>query len=778
MERAATPSAGGASYLPPVLSWQPLAQQPAMATTTATSLSPERGAPPAAEPGTEDGFSPRDTVWKRYFSPSRQNSSVAAAAAVATMWEPPSGTPAAPPCLATARSLEVLPGQQTPQQLAPGPMAEQRWPSPWGVAQAVPQPPLQQQQHQQVLQQLPPLPPQLPQQRAFADVAQQRPVAAAGVPEAPLTSRSSLWTAWGPPLGMASNLPQVPPEQLGTDTAYDGGMGFLDAGCAGMQESSQLAGLSCSTSTLQRTMGEFGPPEPPVASHIPHGHQSFILRPQHVQEQASEVLQPLEASAMPEDCAAQSFIVQTSPFLQTQSDSFVQASTDLASEILYAVPPISTADENTTAPSQRSNMSEHETGASRATSAHSYQDSTSTTRVGSELDRGFVYSGEGESSSEATTSNVKPLQPRLRGLPGNTSGSAAGIAESKAGVLPPAPQPPPQQHPQPQQQPVAVPTAQATSTSTRAAARQAAEASSTASASAEALQSTEEELATAAAAVNLRDLAELRSFRYPPAAVCQVLEAVALLLGVSDTRWARMRKLLDNSFLGRLSLFDPLEPLPPAKADRLRALLQAPAFHDGALAERCPAVVSLAAWCDVAARAMQQLRRPVARTSLSNAAALGAPPAAPLPAVSTILVARPDLGGLVVEPPDLWEMSEEELSHVWGLRFGREGVGSVAFHGETDCRELLGVLTEIVLLQPGEVVVYPNPSTKPPPGHGLNKAADITLYGCMPKTQGFRDKKARERYKRRVRQMTEDKGAEFVDYDCDHGIWKFRVRHF
>lgn len=156
---------------------------------------------------------------------------------------------------------------------------------------------------------------------------------------------------------------------------------------------------------------------------------------------------------------------------------------------------------------------------------------------------------------------------------------------------------------------------------------------------------------------------------------------------------------------------------------------------------------------------------PVA-TALSGRGAALAPGHSPL-----------DLGGLMVEP-DLWELTEAEAAHVSELRVSREGVGSVTFHGETDCRELKRSLREVVVLNPGEVVVYPNQKMKPPVGTGLNKPATIVLYGCLPKTQGFRDRKARDRYKKRVKQMTEDKGAEFLDYDCDQGIWHFRVGHF
>jgi len=73
-------------------------------------------------------------------------------------------------------------------------------------------------------------------------------------------------------------------------------------------------------------------------------------------------------------------------------------------------------------------------------------------------------------------------------------------------------------------------------------------------------------VAAAAAAVKLRDLAELRSFRNPPVVVCQVLEPLALLLGETDTRWVKMRKLLDGNLLGRLMSFDPSSLTPGLEA--------------------------------------------------------------------------------------------------------------------------------------------------------------------------------------------------------------------
>lgn len=248
-----------------------------------------------------------------------------------------------------------------------------------------------------------------------------------------------------------------------------------------------------------------------------------------------------------------------------------------------------------------------------------------------------------------------------------------------------------------------------------------------------------------AAQVTAKELAELRTFRNPPAVVCQVLEAVAVILGVSDGRWSSMRKLLDNNLLTRLSTLNPME-LSHSQKNKLQMLLQVPTFTDGSLLERCPAVASLARWCSTVGSVLNGEE-------------------------------KVDLGGLLIEP-DLWLLNEAELANVEDLTVMRHGVGCVTFHGVTDCRELVYCLPDVVVLNPGEVVIYPNQKVKPPVGSGLNKPSTIKLYGCHPKSQIFKDERAREKYKIRVKTMTEEKGADFIDYDCDQGVWQFRVSHF
>jgi nuclear pore complex protein Nup98-Nup96 len=130
--------------------------------------------------------------------------------------------------------------------------------------------------------------------------------------------------------------------------------------------------------------------------------------------------------------------------------------------------------------------------------------------------------------------------------------------------------------------------------------------------------------------------------------------------------------------------------------------------------------------------------------------------------------------------PDLSRLNEAQLANVEELTVRRAGVGQLTFHGVTDCRGL--DLNDIVRLEVGEVLVYPDASqaVKPRPGDGLNKSATVTMFQCWPPNGGsqMQDDRARRRYREKIQQMTERKNAEFIDYDPEQGIWTFRVQHF
>merc|ERR1719498_163320 len=99
-------------------------------------------------------------------------------------------------------------------------------------------------------------------------------------------------------------------------------------------------------------------------------------------------------------------------------------------------------------------------------------------------------------------------------------------------------------------------------------------------------------------------------------------------------------------------------------------------------------------------------------------------------------------------------MSQEELRCVENPTVSRPDVGSIRFHGITDCTNLN--FERIVRLERGEVLVYPDIEMKPKVGVDLNKPATVTMFQCWPpKGQKLADPEAQERYKKKIKDMTE-----------------------
>jgi CRISPR/Cas system-associated endoribonuclease Cas2 len=271
-------------------------------------------------------------------------------------------------------------------------------------------------------------------------------------------------------------------------------------------------------------------------------------------------------------------------------------------------------------------------------------------------------------------------------------------------------------------------------------------------------------------------LQDLKNTTRPPPVVQDVLEAVSLLLGQPETRWDKLKKLLATpTFTERIQRLSFQQSINREAFRKLRDRLQHPDFDEEQIKSVCVAVVPLAMWCRAIGVYLSKTKfrggpeiRPVA----------GAGAAIPLPPEPRQLERSATSGANMVFDPDIWSMSQEELRCVPNLSISRPDVGTILFHGTTDCTEL--DFERIVRLEIGEVLVYPDSSLKPPVGVGLNKAAIVTMYQCWPPNgiKLLQDQKSQERYKKKIQQMTEEKHARFMDYDCNSGIWKFSVEHF
>lgn len=280
------------------------------------------------------------------------------------------------------------------------------------------------------------------------------------------------------------------------------------------------------------------------------------------------------------------------------------------------------------------------------------------------------------------------------------------------------------------------------------------------------------ELAVMARNVSAKEIRELRMLKRPPEAVMKLLEALRVVLGEKDLKPANFRKLLSDSLAQRLAAVD-VASIGNARGAKLRSLLSSPDVSAEAVSRTCRPGTSLAEWCGCLysflcrpqdqpdpASTEQRIAETTDKPQVENST--------PRPVM--------DHSKLIVEP-DLSQMSSEELAEVYDLTVTKPDIGSVVFHGVTDCRDL--DIAQTVVLKRGYVLVYPDPAKKPPPGEGLNKHATVTMYQCFPPGGHVKDEQALADYKVKIKKMTEEKSAcTFIDYDCLTGVWTFEVERF
>lgn len=299
--------------------------------------------------------------------------------------------------------------------------------------------------------------------------------------------------------------------------------------------------------------------------------------------------------------------------------------------------------------------------------------------------------------------------------------------------------------------------------------------------------------------LNSKLLRELRNFRQPPAVLRTIFEAMGILLGSTDPRSgaANARTMLSGNVPERLRGIN-LDDVTLAQFRKVRRMLVLPEFEEERVRSVCAAALPLATWCrsigvclsktrflslagpeiqslgaqadEETGRGSQDRQRSADSGTTPNDEAT--PQSNNRDALGSL-----ELGSLVVRP-DLSRLSAQDLQQVSELTVCKPEVGSITFHGPTDCSDL--DLSRLVHLGIGEVLVYPEPGSKAPIGQGLNKRATVTMYQCWPPNgRGhLEDQKAQERYRYKIQQMTEDKRAKFIDYDCSTGVWKFQVEHF
>ena len=284
------------------------------------------------------------------------------------------------------------------------------------------------------------------------------------------------------------------------------------------------------------------------------------------------------------------------------------------------------------------------------------------------------------------------------------------------------------------------------------------------------------ELSLLAKEVSTKDLRELRMLKRPPLAVQTVFEALRVILGEDfhPGQSGSFKKLLSDALPKRLQSFDP-GSMNTMQASKLRSLLGSGDIHADAMTRMCQPCTTLTKWCDCIYKLIDKDTSRDASKRLDEQVNGHATTEAS-PQDGECIQPQTSSPALLVEP-DLSKLSKEELASVQDLTVMKPGIGSVVFHGATDCTDL-DIQSDIVLKR-GYVLVYPDATKKPPVGQGLNKRATVTMYQCFPPGERVEDKKVVEEYKMKIKRMTEENSAcKFIDYDCLTGVWTFEVGRF
>ena len=121
----------------------------------------------------------------------------------------------------------------------------------------------------------------------------------------------------------------------------------------------------------------------------------------------------------------------------------------------------------------------------------------------------------------------------------------------------------------------------------------------------------------------------------------------------------------------------------------------------------------------------------------------------------------------------LEEKGEKALARVEDFVVTRKNFGSVRWLEPVDVRRL--EIDRVVRIERGVIYVYHENSgvLSPPPGEGLKKRAEVTLYECRPKKEG---EAARAKFEDRILKQTRRMGGELQEYSAETGLWRFTLQ--
>ena len=130
---------------------------------------------------------------------------------------------------------------------------------------------------------------------------------------------------------------------------------------------------------------------------------------------------------------------------------------------------------------------------------------------------------------------------------------------------------------------------------------------------------------------------------------------------------------------------------------------------------------------------------------------------------------------------ELQKLPRDKLKSFTGLQVGRRGCGYVTFNGAVDLTSINmdDIFDKIVEIRVRSITVYPEASSKPPVGKGLNVPSTLYIENSWPRARNKPSAATSgpvfDKHIQRLRRMA---GTEFLSYDVKTGVWTFKVPHY
>ena len=138
-----------------------------------------------------------------------------------------------------------------------------------------------------------------------------------------------------------------------------------------------------------------------------------------------------------------------------------------------------------------------------------------------------------------------------------------------------------------------------------------------------------------------------------------------------------------------------------------------------------------------------------------------------------------ELGDYWMSPSkeEIEQMNRVQRQQVVNFTVGRTNVGQVRFRVPVDLTKinLDSIMDGIVTLIIRSATVYPDVTTKPPVGQGLNVPAEILLLHTCPRSGPEANAAKMKKHIMRLKSIPD---TTFVSYDEQTAAWVFRVEHF